>query len=116
MVIQFAPTIISPVASFWKEGNNSPIVTIKIQHNNQFTWEKTPNLKVKMWRFDDETAENIEKIVNQLKIKNGLFEQVKVDKGGYGISWNGEIDLSCNELWENGYNKQIKHKERYMRW
>ena len=36
------------------------------------------------------------------KIK-GLFEQVKVDKGGYGISWNDEIDLSCNELWENGY-------------
>jgi hypothetical protein len=32
----------------------------------------------------------------------GLFEQVKVDAGGYGISWNDEIDLSCNELYENG--------------
>lgn len=32
----------------------------------------------------------------------GLFEQVKVDAGGYGISWNEDIDLSCNELWENG--------------
>lgn len=32
----------------------------------------------------------------------GLFEQVKVDTGGYGISWNDEIDLSCNELYENG--------------
>ena len=32
----------------------------------------------------------------------GLFEQVKVDAGGYGISWNDDIDLSCNELWENG--------------
>ncbi len=21
---------------------------------------------------------------------------------GYGISWNDEIDLSCDELWENG--------------
>lgn len=31
----------------------------------------------------------------------GLFEQVKVDVGGYGIYWNDEIDLSCNELWEN---------------
>ena len=38
-----------------------------------------------------------------LKTVVGLFEQVKVDKGGYGISWNEEIDLSCNELWENGY-------------
>lgn len=33
---------------------------------------------------------------------NGLFEQVKVDAGGYGVSWNDDIDLSCNELWENG--------------
>ena len=32
----------------------------------------------------------------------GLFEQVKVDTGGYGISWNDDMDLSCNELWENG--------------
>lgn len=32
----------------------------------------------------------------------GLFEQVQVDSGGYGISWNDDIDLSCNELWENG--------------
>ena len=32
----------------------------------------------------------------------GLFEQVRVDDGGYGISWNDEIDLSCNELYENG--------------
>lgn len=32
----------------------------------------------------------------------GLFEQVKVDAGGYGISWNDELDLACNELWNNG--------------
>ena len=32
----------------------------------------------------------------------GLFEQVKVDAGGYGISWNDEIDLSCDELYHNG--------------
>lgn len=32
----------------------------------------------------------------------GLFNLVKVDPGGYGISWNEDIDLSCNELWENG--------------
>lgn len=33
---------------------------------------------------------------------HGLFKQVKVDEGGYGISWNDEIDLSCNELYYNG--------------
>ncbi len=42
-------------------------------------------------------------IFQNLKTVVGLFEQVKVDKGGYGISWNDEIDLSCDELWENGY-------------
>ena len=31
-----------------------------------------------------------------------LFEQVKVDAGGYGISWNDKLDLSCDELWING--------------
>ena len=28
-----------------------------------------------------------------LLIVDGLFEQVKVDSGGYGISWNDYIDL-----------------------
>jgi hypothetical protein len=31
-----------------------------------------------------------------------LFNAVKVDAQGYGLAWNDEIDLSCNELWENG--------------
>ena len=31
-----------------------------------------------------------------------LFEAVKVDVGGHGIVWNDEVDLSCDELWENG--------------
>ncbi|MDO4849493.1 MAG: DUF2442 domain-containing protein [Coriobacteriia bacterium] len=31
-----------------------------------------------------------------------LFASVQVDAGGYGIVWNDDIDLSCDELWENG--------------
>ena len=31
-----------------------------------------------------------------------FFRAVKVDDGGYGISWNDEMDLSEYELWENG--------------
>ena len=31
-----------------------------------------------------------------------LFSNVKIDAGGYGVSWNEDIDLSSNELWENG--------------
>ena len=37
-----------------------------------------------------------------LTITEGLFRQVKVDAGGYGISWNDDIDLSCNELYLGG--------------
>jgi len=31
-----------------------------------------------------------------------LFKQVRVEPGGYGIAWTDEIDLSCNELYNNG--------------
>ncbi|MFC1735620.1 DUF2442 domain-containing protein [Candidatus Hydrogenedentota bacterium] len=31
-----------------------------------------------------------------------LFNCVQADPGGYGVSWNEEIDLSESELWENG--------------
>ena len=33
-----------------------------------------------------------------------LWDQVRVDVGGYGICWNKDIDLSCIELYENGVN------------
>ena len=31
-----------------------------------------------------------------------MFEDVEVDAGGYGISWNDDLDLSCDEIWEHG--------------
>ena len=31
-----------------------------------------------------------------------LFFEVQVDQGGYGIVWNDELDLSCDELFERG--------------
>ena len=31
-----------------------------------------------------------------------FFKSVKVDSGGYGISWNDDADLSEYELWSNG--------------
>ena len=30
------------------------------------------------------------------------FSCVSVDVGGYGIVWGDDLDLSCDELWENG--------------
>lgn len=31
-----------------------------------------------------------------------LFYEVKVGIGGYGVIWNDDIDLSCDELFEKG--------------
>lgn len=41
-----------------------------------------------------------------------LFSFVKVDAGGYGISWNDDIDLACNELWENGVSVDLVKIQR----
>lgn len=35
-------------------------------------------------------------------LNKAFFRSVKVDLGGYGISWNDDIDLSEYELWVNG--------------
>lgn len=37
-----------------------------------------------------------------LKDNPAAFGCVSVDTGGYGIVWNDDLDLSCDELWENG--------------
>ena len=31
-----------------------------------------------------------------------LFKAVKVEQGGYAVSWNDEIDISEYELWMHG--------------
>ena len=37
-----------------------------------------------------------------LKDNSSLFSNVQVDVGGYGIIWNDELDISCDELYANG--------------
>lgn len=41
-------------------------------------------------------------VFGYFKEKIEEFFQVSVDMGGYGIVWNDELDLSCDELWEHG--------------
>ena len=55
--------------------------------------------------FDNGITKNIdfseklkEDFYSDLKNKL-LFEQAKIDEGGYGISWNDDIDISEYELW-----------------
>jgi len=38
----------------------------------------------------------------QLLRNEAFFKAVRVDPGGYGISWNDDVDLSEYELWTNG--------------
>lgn len=64
--------------------------------------------------FENEVKKqyDIKKIISKWKVfedlKNKeLFLKVKVDQGGYGIIWNENIDLSCEEIWQNGTNVNI---------
>ena len=41
-------------------------------------------------------------IFKVLQDNEKLFYSVAVDVGGYGIIWDDEVDLSCDELWEHG--------------
>lgn len=31
-----------------------------------------------------------------------FFRSVKVDAGGFGLSWNDDMDIAASELWLNG--------------
>lgn len=45
---------------------------------------------------------------------DAFFPTIQVDAGGYGISWNDEIDLSEYELWENGIEIAKTHDENEL--
>lgn len=38
----------------------------------------------------------------EFEINSDLFEQVQVDCGGYGLSWNDNLDLDAEDIWDNG--------------
>lgn len=37
-----------------------------------------------------------------LKSVNGLYEQAKIDAGGYGLVWNDDLDISAEGIYEKG--------------
>lgn len=41
-------------------------------------------------------------VFNYLKEHPEVFVGATVDIGGYGIVWNDDLDLSCDELWDHG--------------
>ncbi len=50
--------------------------------------------------YDCHSILNIDRF--QLLRHEAFFKAVKVDPGGYGVSWDDEMDLSECELWRNG--------------
>lgn len=55
--------------------------------------------------YDIKRLAERESIFKELIDDEQLFNSVKVDAGGYGIIWNNELDLSCDELWDNSEPK-----------
>ena len=69
-------------------------------------------IPLKDFKLSIQFAEGITKIYDMKKlIENNklfadlkdinLFNSVEVDIGGYGVIWNDDIDISCDELFEN---------------
>ena len=50
--------------------------------------------------YDCQRILNLERF--QLLKHEAFFKAVTVDPGGYGVSWDDEMDLSEYELWNNG--------------
>jgi hypothetical protein len=42
---------------------------------------------------------------------HGLFQLVRVDPGGFGASWNDELDISCEEIYMGGYLESCASRE-----
>lgn len=41
-------------------------------------------------------------LMKELENNNILFKGVQIDSGGYGISWNDDLDLESETIWEDG--------------
>ncbi|MCL4835810.1 MAG: DUF2442 domain-containing protein [Caldilineaceae bacterium] len=54
--------------------------------------------------YDCQKILNLERF--RLLRRAAFFNAVTVDSGGYGVSWDDEIDLSEYELWTNGVDTE----------
>jgi hypothetical protein len=49
-------------------------------------------------------------------LKNrAFFNSVKIEQGGYAVSWNEDIDISEYELWSNGKVSFDHDKFEYLK-
>lgn len=78
--------------------NNPKIIKIKIDSQHHKLMVLFDNGITKEVDFKEKLQEDFYSDLNN----KTLFEQAKVDSGGYGISWNDDIDISEYELWNIG--------------
>ena len=52
--------------------------------------------------YDVSRLVEVNPVFGELVRNPELFAQVRIDPGGYGISWNDELDLEAEELWKHG--------------
>ena len=74
-----------------------PIEKMKIQVVFQNNEEKFYDISQLCTRFPQ---------FRQLEVETDLYKQAKVDTGGLGISWNDDLDLASEEIWEYGTSKK----------
>lgn len=53
-------------------------------------------------RYDMEKAYKIFPRLTVLRDNPMLYGEVRVDVGGYGVSWNDELDLDAETIWDGG--------------
>ena len=52
--------------------------------------------------YDVSRLPEVNSVFSTLVQNPELFAQVRIDPGGYGISWNDDLDLEAEELWQCG--------------
>ncbi len=62
------------------------------------------NEVIKRFSFQDKLSEYPFNALNN----ESFFKSATIDRGGYGISWSDQIDISENELWEKGVDVEGK--------
>ena len=52
----------------------------------------------------EDNINNLLDIYPQLKVLENkeLFNSIRIDSGGYGISWNDDLDMDSETIWEDG--------------
>jgi len=80
-----------------KNGDVPKIKSVQVLENKRLL-VKFANGVVKVY----DCAQLLDVEMFQVLKDDAFFKLVKVDAGGYGISWSDDTDLSEYELWTNG--------------